>query len=154
MLRQAKVFWPGAVLPSMGALALIALLGGALSACQSTNALAAANTRDQKAYAVYGTFVVIEEQAATLVTSPATPAALRAAIRSADAKAKPTADTLKKALVQYDAAFAAVKAGASSDTALGVAAANLDLWITQATTDVNTLVNIVKGNAPPQGVAP
>lgn len=144
MPRQSKVFWPGALIPAILSLAATALLTCALQGCASTNAVSAAATRDQKAYALYGTFVVVEEQAAKLVTDPNIPASVKGAVRASDSKAKPTADTLVKALHQYDAAVAAVKAG-GADSALGVAAANLDLWIGQATTDISALVAAVQG---------
>lgn len=150
MLRQPSLFWLGLSGPAL-ALALGVAGAFALHGCAS-NPVAAANTLDQKAYAIYGTFVIVEEQGAKLVSDPTTPAAIKAAIRSTDARAKPTADALTTALHQYDTAVASVKAGGPGTAgALSTAQANLTTWIAQASTDVNALVAAVKGNASPQG---
>jgi hypothetical protein len=148
MRRQPAPFWWGLLWPT----AFLIAIGGAclvmLAGCASTNAVGAATDTEQRAYAVYGTFVVIEERGAALVTNPATPPAVTAAIRVADAKAKPTADALLKATQDYLAVAAQVKAGTTTADKLTLASANLNNWITTATVDVNRLVTAVKANSP------
>jgi hypothetical protein len=116
-----------------------------LHGCASTNAVGMASDIEQRAYAVYGTFVVIEERGAQLVGDPNTPAAVKVVIRLADSKAKPSADALLKATQDYLSIAAQVKAGGSTPAALATATANLTGWITTATADVNNLVSAVKG---------
>lgn len=141
-VNQRRTLW-FAILQTVFAAGIVAL---SMSGCQSTNAIAAANTPDQKAYALYGTFVILEEQAATLMTNPATSPKLRSAVRVADARAKPSADALVKALKDYEAAAAEVKAGGTGAAALlTTATVNLNTWIGTATTDISTLVSAVKG---------
>lgn len=55
-------------------------------------------TLDQKAFSLYGSFVVLEETAAKIATDPAAPKGVIQSLQEADALAKPAAD------VMYDAA--------------------------------------------------
>jgi hypothetical protein len=77
----------------------------ALAACA---ALKTAETPAQKAYALYGTFVAVEEAAADLVVQPSTPAHVKAAIKKADAVAKPAADAMVQAARTYVSAKAEI----------------------------------------------
>jgi len=51
-------------------------------------------TLDQKAFALYGSFVAVEEVAANIVENPATPDGVVNAIAATDRVAKPLADTM------------------------------------------------------------
>ncbi len=77
---------------------------------QEVNAVAAADTVEQRAFALYGSFVVVEEQAAVLVRNKAIPKGIRKAIQAADAKAKPLADRVRSLAVQLNAARMAYNA--------------------------------------------
>lgn len=89
------------LLPSM-LLSVVALSGCA--AVQTANAVVAAETLEQRAYALYGTFVALEEAAVPLVRDKSIPKAVRKAIQRADARAKPLADRLRSLAVQLTAA--------------------------------------------------
>lgn len=141
-------FWRATRL-SVSLMGLVATL--ALHACASANPLAAANDLNQRAYAVYGSFVIAEEQGAKIEIDSAVPANIKQGIRIADAKAKPAADVLVKALQDYQAAAIALKAGASTQDKLNTAADNLTLWLNEAQRDVTALVNAVKAKP---GVTP
>lgn len=77
---------------------LVSLCLLALTAC-GANPYKDADTIQQKGYATYGTFVIVEEQAAALVQDPAVSGVVKLALRRADAKGKPIADALHNVLV-------------------------------------------------------
>lgn len=142
MPRTYLPLWPGTALTILGAILFswgIAHLPGCAS-----NPLSIAQDTEQRAYAVYGTFVIVEEQAARAVQNPSIPDAVKVAIRSADARAKPTADALAQAVRDYDDASGAIKAGGSTTASLTVAATNLQKWLIEAQSDVGDLVNAVR----------
>lgn len=124
----------------MTVFAFVTLSGGC-----SSSPVASAQTVEQKAYAVYGTFVITEEQAAQLVQQPSTPASLRQSIAAADALAKPSADALEKAFLDYESAAAALKAGTTTADQVAIAQTNLVTWVNTADSDVQNLVSAVKG---------
>lgn len=127
-------------------IALAAVLYGAyalLPGCVA-NPVSGAEDSEQRAYAIYGTFVIVEEQAAKLVASPQIPNPVVSAIKIADSRAKPSADALVQAVRDYDDASHALKAGTGSADKLTIATANLQKWVTQAQTDVSALVTAVK----------
>jgi len=115
-----------------------------LPGCASSP-LATAQTPEQKAFAVYGSFVIYEEQAARLATDPSTPGPVRQALSAADARAKPSADALLKAFQDYSTADTALKAGTGTPEKLQITAENLDTWVQTASNDINTLITTVKG---------
>lgn len=123
------------------------LLFGALtiSACKTINPVTAAETPEQRAYAVYGTFVVAEELGAKIVTDATTPASVKQAIKDADAKAKPAADALLDATQQVMTVRAQLAAGATTEDKLKTVIANLDTWITDASPKVSALLKAVTG---------
>lgn len=130
---------------------LKAVIAGAamlvLGACATTPAdpLNAATTLSQKAYAVYGTFVVYEEQGAALVGNPKVAPEAKAAIKAADAKAKPIVDAMMETAVAVDQIKKDVAAGLKDNTALYVVASNLQAWLNNAVPAVEHLVDAVKG---------
>jgi len=115
-----------------------------LCAC-AANPVADAQTPEQKAFALYGTFVVFEEEGAKLVASTEIPDTAKQAIRVADAKAKPVADNL------YQAAQTVVEiknqlSGKDANTDLATANANLLNWYSQLQPLYTNLVTAVKGH--------
>lgn len=126
------------------ALIVLTLLG-----CATTNPVGAATDLSQRVYALYGTFVITEEQAAQLATDPATPVPVKIALRAADAKAKPTADALVHALHDYQTASDTLHTATGSSQQLALATVNLNTWIAQAQNDVTALVSAVKSRADP-----
>lgn len=141
MVRH-RIFWPGAwFLPVL--LTLFGIAATQLPGCAG-NPVGAARDLEQRAYAVYGSFVIVEEQGAKVVMDPAVPQPVKAAIQTADAKAKPSADALLNALQQYTTASAEVKAGTSSADKLSIATANLQTWIGEASADVTAFSSAIK----------
>lgn len=125
-------------------LAAVLITAGLVSACQ-TNPVAHAQTIDQKAYALYGTFVVFEEQAAVIIRQPSVPGDVRGAIRKADAAAKPVADKLVDAAHQYTVIKIELEAGTNSNEKMIIATANLEKWIHDAQPLIEELVRSVGG---------
>ena len=142
MPRTYLPLWPGVSLTLLGAVlfswGLVHLPG-----CAS-NPVSIAQDTEQRAYAVYGTFVIVEEQAARVVQDPSIPDEVKIVIRSADARAKPTADALAQAVRDYDDASGALRGSGSTTVSLTVAATNLQKWLIEAQSDVGDLVNAVR----------
>lgn len=128
-----------------GALVALLLLTLALYGC-ITRPVSVAKDSEQRAYALYGEFVIFEEEASRLRGS--VPAAVYVGVQRADAVAKPTADSLLQAVHDYDTISAQLRAGNSTQDKLTVATSNLQTWVTQAETDVENLVSAVKGAKP------
>lgn len=143
MRRSRSVFWSGiaTLTLSFGLIAIgsTCLIGGCAS-----NPVAAAKTPDQTAYAIYGEFVIFEEQAATVVGDNTVDIHVRQAIQAADAKAKPSADALLRAYTDYATAQRLLAQAQGSAGAVTVASANLEQWIATAQVDVEALVAAVK----------
>lgn len=114
------------------------------SGCVS-NPLTSAHDTQQRAYALYGEFVIFEQQAAAIRTQ--IPPRQYAPIQKADAIAKPTADALLQAVRDYDAARHSIKIG-DDNTALVTATTNLQKWVTQAQSDITALTTAVTGATP------
>lgn len=123
---------------------LIFLLG-----CQS-NPVAIAKTPLQSAYAVYGGFVIVEEQAAQLKKSGALASqpVILDEIIAADRLAKPSADALLQATLDALAAQHALSAGNGSPEKMQIATDNLTHWVTQAQIDILALTSAVQGAKP------
>lgn len=101
---------PGSNNGAAGSLALALAVPLAAALLLAACAVRTAETPAQKAFALYGTFVVAEEAAAALIADPALPAAVRQGIRTADAVAKPLADALMAAAREYARAAAELRA--------------------------------------------
>lgn len=127
----------------LGAAQLL-LIGLLIQGC-TTSPLTAGKTLDQKAYALYGTFVVFEEQAASLIKLSTTPDSVKEAIRKADRTAKPVADELSRAVRQYLIIQRELSAGTTTNDKLVIATANLEKWVRDATPLIESLVKAVGG---------
>lgn len=119
-----------------------------LVACTTTPAdlIRTAQTPAQYAFALYGTFVVTEEAAAGIVENPGTPPVVVAIIRTADAIAKPAADTMLEAARAYVAVNARLKAG-DNGVSLGDVSGALSLLITatqRAGPSIDALVKAIQ----------
>jgi len=124
--------------------ALLALFIATAIGCATVSPMAPAQTAEQRAFALYGTFVVAEETAADLVQLPGLGAAQKAAIKDADAKAKPVADALMDAAREVFKIRGELEAGATTNDKLAVAVANLERWVGEATPKVQALVDSVR----------
>jgi hypothetical protein len=144
---KAKRLWAPLVVLLLGA---FVLMGAACQKLEKQNPLAVACDDMSKpenvqlcGYANYGTFVIFEEQAAKIAQDPALSEAARQAIVKADEVAKPVADNLYSALLQYEAVRGEIAAGRSTEDRLTVAVTNLNRWVTEAAPLITNLVNAV-----------
>lgn len=131
---------------ALGVLAGLAMLTVMVlgAGCASLNPVKAASTSEQKAYALYGSFVIFEEQAAKLYQSPTASARVKAALKAADAAAKPVADKLLDATQAVLAIKVEIAAGTSTTDKLVIALQNLDRYITEAGPKIKALGNAFK----------
>lgn len=128
---------------------LLIALAFAVSACATSpkDVYDAADNDMQKAYALYGTFVVYEEQGAVLVQDPRVGSDVKKVIRDADRRVKPVMDKLLQSVMAYDAIRNDVEA-LEGDTDLDKvrdAATRLKVWLDLAIPAVKGLVEAVRG---------
>ena len=116
-----------------------------LSACAGLNPVSKAETSEQRAYALYGTFVVFEEQAVKLVASPEVPESVKRSLREADAVAKPAMDSVLEGVNQIFEIRRQLSIGTSTEEKLTIAVTNLDMWYAGAKPKVEALIRLVKG---------
>lgn len=118
---------------------LLALALAATPACASLNTpkfenpIAAAQTADQKAYALLASYAAVLEEATGIVRDPALPASVKRALIRAESVATPAAETLRIAFVGYLRARADYEAigndrpkAEKAAAALAIAAVRLD----------------------------
>jgi len=117
----------------------------ALHACGSANPLARAETVEQKAYAAYGTFVIIEEQAAKAVSSGELSRSAVVRIGDADRRAKPVADSLLEATLEFELIRDEYEESGMGEERLIAAINSLNDWVTRLTPLINNLAASVKG---------
>lgn len=122
---------------------LLLLIG--LQGCASVNPIAAAETSEQRAYAAYGTFVIFQEKAVDLVGEESISSDVRLRIIAAEERAKPVADSLLDAYVEFIAVKAEFNAGDTSQERLIAAATSLDDWVTRLAPMVNELIRTLQG---------
>lgn len=125
------------------------LVSIALLAACANSPIKIAQTTEQRAYAVYGTFVIVEEQAVTL-TSPASTLSpdVKRAIIAANQRAAPVVDNMRKALSAAEQARADFEAAKTTQPALQVVVDKLAGWVAQAQDLVTALSNATKGVKP------
>lgn len=124
----------------LAALVLVSLVG-----CAAINPIKHANSLEQKSYALYGTFVVFEEQAGKLMVDGRTPDAVKLQIQNMDKYAKPVVDSMLEAANIMVDVRAEIKAGATDSQKLKIAAMNLSNWYYDAKPRVEALVKAVQG---------
>lgn len=117
----------------------------ALAGCQSANPIAAAETSEQRAYAAYGTFVIVQEKAADLAEDPAIPRGVKLRIIQAEERAKPVADSLLDAYTAFLVIKGEFDAGETSEQRLLSASRELDGWITELAPLINEIIRNIKG---------
>ncbi len=111
----------------------------ALQTPKFENPVAAAQTADQKAYALLASYAAVLEEATDLVADPALPVAAKRALVRAEAVATPAVQTLRIAFVGYLRARADYEAitrdrpkAERAAAALAIAAVRLDEALTAA----------------------
>lgn len=106
--------------------ALVGVVGPTLTGCSTLDPVGEAETVEQKAYAAYGTFVIYEEQGAKLIQDQSVPDNVKQAIQSADAKAKPVAESTRAATLEVARVKKAFKAAESTEDKLILVTQTLD----------------------------
>lgn len=81
---------------------MLVLAMTAIAAC-AANPVAQAETFQQKAYALYGSYVIFQGKAAELVQDSATPGKVKTALSAADSVAYPVAEALVDAAIEVGA---------------------------------------------------
>lgn len=117
----------------------------ALQACAGSNPIAKAETAEQRAFATYGTFVIIEEQAAKLVSSGQIPDSAVRAIARADAQVKSVADSLLDATLEFAVIRAEFEAGGTGEEQFVRAMNELNGWVERARPLIANLISAVRG---------
>lgn len=117
----------------------------ALAGCQTANPIKEAETPEQRAYAAYGTFVIAQEKAADLAENAAIPRGARLRIIEAEERAKPVADDLLDAYLEFLVIKAEFDAGQTSEERFVTAANSLNDWINRLVPLVNELIRNIKG---------
>ena len=116
-----------------------------LQACAGANPIAKAETTEQRAFATYGTFVIIEEQAAKLISSGQIPDSAVRAIARADAQIKPVADSLLDATLEFTVIRAEYEASGTGEERFVRAMNELNGWVERARPLIANLIAAVKG---------
>lgn len=124
-------------------MAVIATLIG-LSGCK---VLQAGDTIEQKSYALYGSFVVFEEQAAKLVQEPEVPESIKEVLRDADSEAKPLADALLDAAGEVVLIKQALAEGKTTEEKVNIAIQNLSTRYYSAKPKIDRLRSLVTKEA-------
>ncbi len=117
----------------------------ALQACAITDPIAKAETTEQRAFATYGTFVIIEEQAAKLVSSGQLSDSAVRAIARADAQVKSVADSLLNATLEFTVIRAEFEAGETGEERFVRAMNELNSWVERARPLIANLITAVRG---------
>lgn len=116
------------------------------------NPVAAAQSIDQRAYALLHAYAAIVEEATDIVADPATPLAFKRALGQAERAATPAAETLQIAVTAYMRARADFDAASGSNqtniqrtaTALSVAARRLNEAVAAAQAPIAELEGLIR----------
>lgn len=116
-----------------------------LPGCGTTTAVKQAETPEQKAYALYGTYVIFQEKAAELVQDSTTPDNVKQSLRDADRMAYPVAESLVEAVLEVEAIRQQISSGMTSEEKLTLALQNLSTIYFSAAPKLLAVVSAVKG---------
>jgi hypothetical protein len=116
-----------------------------LQACAGANPISKAETTEQRAYATYGTFVIVEEQAAQLVSSGQVSDSTVRAIGRADAAVKPVADSLLDATLEFTVIRTEYESGGTGEERFVRAMNELNGWVMRVRPLIANLISAVKG---------
>jgi len=114
------------------------------------NPIGIAQTAEQKFYATYGTYVIMEEAAGRLTSATSTlPPATQLKIVDAVQATQPVVDCMKKGFNEYTAARAEFEAQRQTASAFQVFVDNLKSWVSRAEPLVTGLAAAVRGQTGP-----
>lgn len=116
------------------------------------NPIAAAQTADQRAYALLHAYAAVIEEAADIVADPITPLAFKRALGQAERAATPAVETLQVAFAAYVRARANFEAASTADqtaiertaAALSIAARRLSEAAAAAQAPIGELEELVR----------
>lgn len=126
-------------------LALLALV--LIAACSTLAPVQSAETTEQRAFAAYGTFVVYQEAAASLMPDPTVPDAVKRQIQRIDADAQPIVQSMADAVRELSRVRAEYEAGEAEAGAVRTAAANVERWVRELQPVLTRLIETVEGAA-------
>lgn len=120
------------VLRGVRAVALACMLAATVAGCASTP-VGSADTLEQRAYAIYGTFVIAQESVERL-TRPESPLSdtAKLAMIEASQRARPAVDSTVAALESYQRARTEFAAGRAEQGAFDAVVERLGLWVEEA----------------------
>lgn len=110
----------------------------ALPGCD-TFAVSRAETPEQKAAALLGDFNLYQRASLKIGEDQSVPTEVRRKVLEAEVAAKPVADKLDDALLQYRAIALDLKSGSTTSEKVAIAAANLQGWIKTLTPLIQSL---------------
>jgi len=116
-----------------------------LQACGSANAIKQAETVEQRAYAAYGQFTIVEEQAAKLVSSGVLTNSQVIAIGRADEAAKKVADPMIELTLEFEQIRAEYESGGVGEVRFVNAMSNLNGWVERLLPLIANLQSAKKG---------
>lgn len=116
------------------------------------NPVSAAQTLDQRAYAVLHAYAAVVEEATDIVADPATPLSVKRALGRAERAATPAVETLQIAVTAYLRARAEFEAASGANqttiersaTALAIAARHLNTAVAAAQAPISELEGLVR----------
>jgi hypothetical protein len=125
-----------------------------LGSTRIENPVAAAQTIDQRAYALLHAYAAIVEEATDIVADPATPLAFKRALGQAERVATPAAETLQVAVTAYMRARADFDAASTANqttiertaTAFSIAARRLNEAVAAAQAPIAELEGLVRAH--------
>lgn len=125
-------------------LTLVMTLSVFLSGCAGYNPVAVAQTPEQKADAVYATFVLFEQRAVSLAERSGTPQSVINSLARADRVVKPIMDSLQAAVSEVERVRADIATGGdSTQDMLVVVTLNLEKWLIEAAPALQALIDAV-----------
>ena len=114
---------------------ILAVAITAIGVACAVNPISRAETSEQKVYAVYGTWVIVEEEVANLLTDDsALSDSARLSLANAAERARPVMSSLLDAYNQYEAVRAQFEAQTTTEEKLQLALDDLDSWVVRAQT--------------------
>lgn len=109
------------------------------------NPIKAAETAEQKAFAAYGLFVVLEERAADVMGDPAVPDSVKTRIQRIDARLKPMADSVRKTVALAQEVREEVAEGQGTEAKLQVITREINSWLTRFLPLLDDFKSAVRG---------
>lgn len=115
-----------------------------LAGCQGLNPFAAADTLEQRAFAVEASYNIALQSAVDLVNDPAVPSSAKSRILTIEEQSTVVVESLAAATDEYIAAKALFEADRTSEERVTIVANNLERWIASAESAIARLSGVVR----------